>query len=161
MERCDKCGFLATKTLAEVGQGSRTAGNIEGSIPIFNPSSGRDVDGPICFMQAEDLQAELNKISNTSAEAIVLSLITKERDCSSFKQWIMGFSPKEHREMIDREKMLKGQTEREEADKQWREKQEKNADRRHKENLLIMGGLVTVVYVITQIISIFILKGLR
>jgi hypothetical protein len=38
-------------------------------------------------------------------------------------EWHQGFTPKEHQEMIDRDKMLKWQADREDADKKWQTKQ--------------------------------------
>jgi hypothetical protein len=47
-----------------------------------------------------------------------------DRDCKEWAEWHQGFTPKEHKEMIDRKEMLAWQAKRENADKDWRAKQE-------------------------------------
>jgi len=73
--------------------------------------------------------------------------INEEIECESFMEWRQGFTPKEHREMLDRERLLKWQAEREEEDRKWREEQRK-ADRcwRIYEGIgfVILAGLFTI-----------------
>jgi hypothetical protein len=66
----------------------------------------------------------------------VRSEIQRERECKSFTTWKSGSTPKEHREMIDREAMLKWQAEREEADRKWRSRQDWR--------LVIIAGIFTI-----------------
>ena len=49
----------------------------------------------------------------------VLSVIGRDRNCISFTKWQQGASPKEHREMIDREKLLEFQENRRRNDRKW------------------------------------------
>ena len=54
----------------------------------------------------------------------VHSEIQKERSCEYFTPWQQGFTPKEHREMLNRDWMLNYQKEREESDRKWQAKQQ-------------------------------------
>ena len=52
---------------------------------------------------------------------VILSL----RSCGKFIEWNPGLTPREHLEMVQSEKMLAMQIERETADRRWREEQAK------------------------------------
>ena len=81
--------------------------------------------------------------AETNALFAVEHVIGKDRDCKDdFVRWRQGFSPKEHREMMDRERMLRWQAEREEADRSYRLKESgANADARKEEIRLIRTGV--------------------
>lgn len=50
-----------------------------------------------------------------------MQVIQKERECGeSFTEWQLGFTPKEHREMLDRQEFLKWQARQRNEDKRWR-----------------------------------------
>jgi hypothetical protein len=98
-------------------------------------------------------------------------LFDRERKCGEFADWQQGFTPKEHRELIDRQKLLerednwqKFQAQMAEDDRKWREEQEIKAEERHKRELQtirdinktqmwVMGGLVTLIIVLVTVIS--------
>ncbi len=121
MVKCEGCGFLAlrnrlTGELDEVPEDYRS----KAEIPRFrrpnmaprvatwavwfdHPYSGV----PTCSVRAHPLHNEFaNKpIAEASREEISATL-TKERNCSDrglFTTWQQGFTPKEHREMLDRQ----------------------------------------------------------
>jgi hypothetical protein len=57
----------------------------------------------------------------------VFKIITRDRNCDKagkFTNYQQGFTPKEHKEMMDRKEMLEWQAKREEADREWRSKEE-------------------------------------
>jgi len=83
----------------------------------------------------------------------LLSLLQSERDCAEFTPWCQGFTPKEHQEMLDRQRLLEWQAERENADHRWREDQRKEERRWRLIELLVLGGFVTIVLVIAQIVA--------
>jgi len=41
-------------------------------------------------------------------------------ECPDFTPWFLGFTPKEHREILDRQKLLEWQATREDEDRRWR-----------------------------------------
>ncbi|MDA1218793.1 MAG: hypothetical protein O2909_05060, partial [Chloroflexi bacterium] len=110
-----------------------------------------------------------------TAREINHHIFTKSRRCPSWVEWIPGYSPKEHREMMDRQRLLEFQAKREDDwqkfqkqmvadDKKWREVQEIQAETRHKKELqtikdinrtqmLVMGGLVTLVFVLVTLLG--------
>jgi hypothetical protein len=46
-----------------------------------------------------------------------LEEIQTERECPGFTLWHPGFTPKEHQEMLDQQRLLEWQTEREDSDR--------------------------------------------
>ena len=66
-------------------------------------------------------------------------MLQSERKCQSFTPWQLGFSPKEHREMMDR-KEIRDQNHRwEEEDRQWRQSVDKQNRRLNRINLIIVA----------------------
>jgi hypothetical protein len=123
--RCADCGFLAcrdvhTRQLEETEQEIRDEG---GSVIAWN--TGKTVakfEPPICFMRSTDYKVipfQLHVDNN-----VVKAEIQRERSCEHFTPWIQGFTPKEHREMIDREAWRTWREDREEADRVWQQKRD-------------------------------------
>ena len=71
----------------------------------------------------------------------------------------MGFSPKEHREMMDREWMLKWQADREEADRKWREKQRQEDKQWRRIELIVIGIIGVLVAGGFAVLGAFIQRG--
>jgi hypothetical protein len=65
----------------------------------------------------------------------------EERKCAEFCEWRQGFSPKEHREMVDREELRRWQADREDADRLWRERQDEKRDDRQAALLWQLAGV--------------------
>lgn len=115
MAKCSECGFLAvrntkTRELVETEQNIRDTGEIE---IVFDDTTRRFheigsgypmYELPLCFVGACDLRPEFGE-NHKAIE--IKSAISGERKCNSFIKWQQGFTPKEHREMIDREKQRK------------------------------------------------------
>jgi len=124
MVKCSECGFLAsrdieTRYLEETEQEIRQEG-----CPILMVDTvkiGSKFEPPICFMRSQDYRAV--PFGQIYDHKPVKFEIQRERICEYFTPWQQGFTPKEHREMLDREKMLKWQADREDADRKWRSKQ--------------------------------------
>jgi hypothetical protein len=89
-------------------------------------------------------------------------------DCDSFVQWIPGLSIKDHKEMLDREFMLKREDARDvemrrredERDERMKKREderdsklERLQERLHSRELWIIGGLVTGALVVGQIVA--------
>lgn len=166
MVKCPECGFLASRNvqsrlLEETEQEIRLEG---GSIIAWN--TGKPVDPfepPICFMRSPDYKAVPYTIENSlepeKPARIVLAEIQRERTCKDFTPWQQGFTPKEHRDMLDREWMQKHQDEREEADRQFRLKME-NDNRKwqaqQQTRLYLIAGIFTILgAIIGSLIVIF------
>ena len=131
MVKCADCGFLAQhifrgsipQGFIDVEETSRETGDLPGLsffqafhfTPIGEPDlTPEKMDGdrfPTCFSRAfnlgqevKDRQAEIQESAKTdSLKSAVKDVIHKERTCKQFVKWERGFTPKEHREMIDRE----------------------------------------------------------
>ena len=101
-------------------------------------------DYPLCFVQAVSFQVEAQEDETENA---VSSVIRQERKCSNFTPWQQGFTPKEHREMLDRKQLLEWQVEREREDKIFR-KQESQSNRRYR-----IAELVLVIFTIIAILA--------
>ncbi len=188
---CEKCGFLAlrnrlTGLLDEAPQEYRWRAEIptisRQNLPQVRSLGAPDREYPytgvpLCLVRAYPLHNEFTDQNHASGGEI-FGTLTTDRNCADrklFTPWQQGFTPKEHREMLDRKQLLELQTKREDDwqrfqeqmaadDKKWREQQEKDAEARHKEQLQemrgihnqemkIMGGIVTAVIFIITIIG--------
>ncbi len=106
---CVDCGYLAIRDvqsglLVEVEDSIRSkglinAGGYQGWLQKY----------PTCFVRAANLQDEwahevhAGQASNAPPAVSVQAVIQKpDRNCESWVEWQQGFSPKEHREMLDR-----------------------------------------------------------
>lgn len=116
MAKCSECGFLAntkkdTRKLEEVEKVLRDTGD-------YIRSEYYNIYGyPICFMQKYDIEAEAGEHSLNSE--VILGVLQKERDCKAFTEWHQGSAPKEHQEMIDRERRDKFEADIRKNDKRW------------------------------------------
>jgi len=134
--KCSECGYIAarnceTRQLEEMEKDHRGSGNLPGHkyvrVPVcFVMASDHYGDAHAMFLSIRDKMASPAKDHfEPQWEKYVKEIINRERDCPLFVKWKQGSTPKEHQEMMDREVMLKWQAEREEADRKWREQQEK------------------------------------
>lgn len=160
---CDTCGFLVMRAwsdtvLHEATQDYREKGRDEGS-SLSRP--------PLCFALAARLDREVEEHTReragpnmSNAEQDLLAVIQRtDRNCSKWRKWEMGFSPKEHREMMDREWMLKWQADREEADRKWREKQRQEDKQWRRIELIVIGIIGVLVAGGFAVLGAFIQRG--
>ena len=130
MVKCADCGFLAVRNrydfhLDEAGRGYRETG--QAALGRVNEMAHYELHDqqPICFALANDLKVEFdNETKERNSTVSAFNVLAKGRDCNSFTKWQQGFTPKEHREMLDREEMLEWQAAREDADRKWRSKRD-------------------------------------
>lgn len=155
MVRCVKCGFLTarnpeTRLLEEIDQEAREYGNF----PTVNIGLMMLGLGPQCFRMAADLGAECREVKETiddqeaDGRKIILSVITKDRDCPEFTTWHVGFSPKEHRMMLFDVERKKLEIQERENERRWQEKREQKQRRFQLANTLIsavVGAICTAV----------------
>jgi hypothetical protein len=187
MVKCEDCGFLAlrnqiTGLLDEASQEYRWRAEVP---TLRNPNATgvqKDFSSffispytgvPICLVRAYPLHNEFaNQEQATNKE--IFNLLVKERHCDErglFTPWQQSFTPKEHREMLDRQKLLEREDNWQEFqaqmaadDRKWREEQEIKAEERHqrelqtikdinKTQMWIMGGLVTLIIVLVTLLG--------
>jgi len=128
MVKCAECGFLAVRNpttggLEEAGGGFRE----KGSIPIAEPYGGRPhpqhEQRPLCFVRCHNLGNEIKSAFGTGKNEVgcVMQVIHEERECGeSFTEWQLGSTPKEHREMMDRQEWRDWQERQRKEDRRWR-----------------------------------------
>jgi hypothetical protein len=181
--KCSECGFLTLRdkcdgSLLEVTDDYR----VSGKVPSF--LTGEAHNYPICFVMAYNLMPEVEQAAQqqfternegwSDWPEYVLKIITKERDCDvrskMFVTYQQGFTPKEHREMLDRQWLIANQNKREREDRlwreqqriedlQWRETQEEKAEHRHRTDLIIIGIVATLLICAVTIMAAFIERG--
>jgi len=167
--KCVDCAFLSAKNLD-----SRNLDEVEGEFrrtgnPPLHLLGGREIyypihkGYPICFVQKYNLPDLFEKTSGQEPNKF-LAIINEGRECDLFTEWKQGFTPKEHQEMIDRQRRLEFEACKDAEDKKWREGQEEKADQRHQDQIKllkgihrremwIVGGAVTLVIIIVTIIG--------
>lgn len=111
MVKCAECGFLAIrnvesreleeaeKDIREHGCCTVLIGQIQGHPQL------RHTGLPLCFAGRYDLWDESKKetVKGDRNTRGARTVIHKQRRCEGFTKWQLGFTPKEHREMIDRQ----------------------------------------------------------
>lgn len=137
--QCFDCGFLALRNME--GAALLEADGIYRQVGATGHYNVRLANYPVCFALAASLSdegiAEIRAIhqdyvrdmgaedANTTdmwdeafrdASALV---VRRDRTCPSWTKWQQGFSPKEHRELLDRQWMRKQEEQRLDADRRW------------------------------------------
>ena len=124
MVKCTSCGFLAFRTqafselpvpyLAEADQTTRDEG--------YNKQNAIYDIWPICFMRESGFMRERSQFPRSSADVVEATkgMLKRDRECSEFTEWRQGFTPKEHREMLDRQWMMEREDDRRKSDRRWR-----------------------------------------
>ena len=156
MVKCKDCGYLAIRNtytwlLDEAGGEYRDSGDTPVVLDDkgYNPHRTHELR-PLCFAKCFDLRSETKStfVSGKDEKGCVVEVISKERECVPFTKWQLGFTPKEHREMLDREKLLEWQASREDADRQFRV-QMMNDDRKwqakQQVSLILIAGIFTMI----------------
>jgi hypothetical protein len=163
MVRCADCGFLAVKhpknrTLCEVELNLREQGKEWPKTPDGLNSLYDTI--PICFVRAAKLAEEMHGTGGAS----FYHVIRRERDCIAFTFWQQGFSPREHKEMLDSKEQRAWQEARHKEDQAFQERmradertfqvQQKNSDRRWQFVMVVLGaGLTALGAAIIRMIS--------
>lgn len=80
-------------------------------------------------------------------------VVQQERDCESFTPWQQGFTPKEHREMLDQQVLREWQAKREDADRQWRREREAEDKRFRTKELRWMVGAIVVAALLGAVVG--------
>ncbi len=179
MVKCVDCGYLAVRNvdsreLEEAEEGFRE----KGTGPMAQIYEGnaqahlRHWKQPLCFARVHGFSDDFRKAINEKIpeDGRVKEIIQRERQCNQSTDWQQGFTPKEHRETLDRKWMIDFQSKREDDDRSWREEQRKDdltwretqesrADRRHTSELWIIGGVVTAALVLGSIVAAIIERG--
>ena len=130
MAKCIDCGFLSLFNRLE-------RSHEECHLEFRQTARVRDSDGvdwggsftPCCFMDGRDLRALVQeaRLGGGGGDAFarrVVALLAEEFDPGKhpgceFSTWHRGFTPKEHREMLDRQAMLKWQEDRLREERDW------------------------------------------
>ena len=150
MVKCADCGFLAqrhveSRELRDAEEALRKSGK-----NLYHLS--HDHKSKVYVYEVPPLCTEL-QTEFPMEEQPIFEAIQQERECSAFTLWHPGFVPKEHREMLDRDRMLQWQREREDEDRRWREEQRKEERYWRLIELVVIGGFVTFVLVVAQIVA--------
>ena len=131
MAKCSECGFLTCRDVKS-GQLLEIIDiyRLSGEVPAITAYRGI-FKMPYCFVAAYYLIPEVEKAATSRVtdkinwSPFVLQVITKERVCPlhsetiGFIKYQQGFTPKEHREMMDRKFMIELEESRRKNDKKW------------------------------------------
>jgi len=74
------------------------------------------------FLGTYDLKDEAIEFASKDSPdyTSITMVIQTERECKTFIKWQLGFSPKDHNEMMDRQWMLKYEEDRRRSARKWR-----------------------------------------
>lgn len=150
MPRCADCGFLTmrnqyTGEWDEMDREYRETGNPPTRKRLRNDESTVRPLGstdriypynniPMCFIGARDefedftVDPETVRQRDGYPAAMVLEILQKERVCGEFTPRKIGLTPKDHREMLDKQKMLDWQASESELNRKHEERLAKASD---------------------------------
>lgn len=168
--RCVDCGFLGlrnhdTGTLDEADERFRTEAFFRGSPQIHDSL-------PICTKAVVNFRDEANPSDRPS----IVQSLKKDRSCAEWTRWRIGFTPKEHQEMLNQQLLLNFQEKQRQDDRRF-QAERKDADQKFQEgqqaallhwqkgqNKLvrnttiiaaafgaIVGGLIAIIQVVAQL----------
>ncbi|MBI2855373.1 MAG: hypothetical protein HYX93_00825 [Chloroflexi bacterium] len=150
---CVDCGFLAVRNgnngqLMEADHTVRENGSIGTYYGHTSP--------PVCLVMAANLPDEIYRAWRERTGARdergqgynpfdAQSVIQKpDRNCPKWRRWQQGFTPKEHREMLDRAEMLRRQEERDKNDREFRLTMEKLARTERRKLAWLAGAFILI-----------------
>ena len=116
MVKCSDCGYLAviengSESWREAGEATRSSGHVDNNAWRSYPA---------CFRRLADIQTESQSQGGQGRPAKIKAVLDTERECDGFRQWVTGYSPKEHHEMEVQAQIREWQSAREVADRDWR-----------------------------------------
>lgn len=154
MVKCAECGFLTLRDkangfLVEVDEDYRVSGKVPNIV-----ADEYYHNWPICFTMAWNLFPEVEQAAQQQHQEnsndwgkYVLGVITRDRICPpeshrlGFAEYQQGFTPKEHRGMLDRQWLLDREERQDKEIREWQRSQEDKSDKRHKEQLGTLKGI--------------------
>jgi hypothetical protein len=127
--KCRGCGFLSvrensTQELRGIPETLRETGEVLSSIDCRNC--------PYCFVGAFSLHKEAEAAPGRDETQRFLAVINKERLCHDYIRCREGFSPKEHREMFEKQILREEVERRMRGDREWQEAR-RNEDQRRED----------------------------
>ena len=164
MVKCAECGFLAvrhreTRDLREAEGSYRDTGEIP-----------RDLNRPKHLYEEVPLCFERLRIFDPQQCASVAGrqeeLQGEIGPCVGFTEWHHGFTPKEHREMLDRERIVKRDDDIRKAIWVREDRRDAKAEQQHRDQMALlkgqhfMGIMFFGVFVIVATIAAAIIEGL-
>lgn len=174
MVKCAECGFLAVRNFVNRGLEEAEETFREKGYPtnIFD-AEGRlrpiHEELPLCFAQRYNLRDKFKEFAGKDSpdNFSVRYVINEERECEAFTKWQLGFTPREHREMLDQKRKQESEARREHEDREWRERQEEKQRiwqeqqgyKRLRWEIIIFGVLVTLALIGGQVFAAFIQRG--
>ena len=123
--KCIDCGFLAVRNENNhhLEEARRDASGLIKEIQ-YEFHQGKNIQ-PLCFVNRVNLPFAYTEVQMSTQylidnETKINIVLKKERDCDLFREYQQGFTPKEHREMMDRERFQEWQDKQRKEDKRWR-----------------------------------------
>lgn len=157
MVKCADCGFLSVMIsgkaeMIETDETLRQYGNPP-KVCFDNGQVANVHPFPICAARKYRIDdecfdvIEANPKPSDGAAAIVLAVVSKDRKCDGFVQWMPNFSPKEHKQMLLELDQKAWQDRRDAADKEFRTAEAKRSRRHSNISLgIAMLGLAVAAY---------------
>lgn len=143
MVKCAGCGFLAVRNV-ETRELDSPAENYrsDGTIPTSLIKHARLLheERPICLVRSPAFPYHPSSEAPDTPHR--KAIVQQEHDCKLWDEWQIGFTPKEHREMLDRQWMFELEEERRQSDRRW-----------HIAELIIFGAAGALVAVIAALIG--------
>lgn len=175
---CINCGFLTVFRLRDSDNLARfpeVTENVRGNARDFFWME------PVCFVNAADPPLMLEKQQLTevaegvqlpperSGEAVEAVLI-RDRKCKASTIWRPGYTPREHRELVDRKWVMAREDHRDKEMREREDARDATTARFHKEEidtlksqhrwqLIIFGALVTLAVVVSTLVGSMIQAG--
>ncbi|MFC2059004.1 hypothetical protein ACFLTS_05140 [Chloroflexota bacterium] len=157
MGKCADCGYLAVRSKVDYSLSEASVDyRNKGAVAIGYDDTGQNQHQihelfPLCFARQPYLKDVIKKIDDTKNKNDEVKRVINEEipegDCKEFTEWQQGFTPKEHREMLDEKWKMEFQKQREEDDRNWRTSQDKEQRKWQTDQnirLIIIAGCFTV-----------------
>ena len=152
MVKCADCGYLAVRHL-ETRELREAEGNYRdtGEIPRdLNRPKHLYEEVPLCFEHLRIFDPQQCASAAGRQEALQAEI----GPCVGFTEWHHGFTPKEHREMLDRRQMLEWQAGQEKARLEW-ERAERAADRQVQKSIAKIAAVGVAIAIIAIVVGTF------
>lgn len=120
MAKCSECGYLTLRNVETLALEEASDRYRQDACRTTKTNRYLHEDSPLCFVRAICFRSLLG--DDTSVPNLV-SVINQERACDHWIEWMQGFTPKEHAEMLQHEALLEYQRRHDREEREWRERQ--------------------------------------
>ena len=170
MVKCADCGYLTMRHRTEYSLLLEVYEDYRKHAVLRRPEF---TNPPRCFMRVRNFESEFQQVTAADGPAqqqAEIAILQKEIPCAEFTHWQQGFTPKEHRDIRDRQQALiqgneirnliwQREDARDKRAENWQRAEMETLRNQHRWQLIVFGGLIGVATIAAGILDGLVSRG--